>query len=425
MPATARFRLVTAAAACAAALGVFAPVAGARSLPAAAPPVAVAPGTSDLFANQRDAALDAARHRLRLDLDAGIVDRDGCAVVPADIVSWASGAAGITDVQLSPWSQHGIFDQSLPPGDGGAIFQTVLRCATARPESDAAVRPSVVALLTDTGRSLSAASARPIAQFLGVEPIVPVRPANLPGEVAGSCQRTASTAVCAAVWLHRGLVLGVQLDGAPGVLTPASTAALLDALVPATVNRLAVRALTPAACDIDTIAAHTGVQLLDGIVCAGGYAAGVTQPCADYGCAAVELFHLTPAGWLGDGTTASACPEAIAALGPTPAAATALAEPFQPRPLPVDEQATTTSTEPPLPPCNPGDAALGVRSLRAGHEGPRVVALQAALVSLGYDLPVDGHFGPLTSAAVLDFQTLTGITVDALVGAQTRAALGI
>lgn len=423
MQASARFRLVTAVAACIAALGVFAPTAGA--LPATDPPVVVAPGTSNLFGNQRDAAIAAARQRLRMDLDAGIVVRDNCAVAPADVVGWAAGTAGVANVQLSPWSQHGVFDQSLPPGDGGAIFQTVLRCATARPDSDAAVRPSVVALLTDTGRSLSSASARPIAQFLGVEPIVPVRSASLRGEVAGSCQRTASASVCAAVWLDRGLVLGVQLDGDPTVLTPSATAALLDAMVPATVNRLAVRALTPASCDIATIAAHTGVQLLDGIVCAGGYAAGVTQPCADYGCAAVELFHLTPTGWWGDGTTASACPEALAALGPTPVIANALAAPFQPRPVPADPSVVTTSTLPPLPPCNPRDQALGVRSLRAGHQGPRVTALQAALVAHGYDLPVDGTFGPLTTAAVLDFQTLAGITVDALVGSQTRAALGV
>lgn len=420
MSTAARIRLLTVAAGLAA-VGVLAPSA-ALAAPA---PVPVTPGTSNLYGDQRDAAIEAARARLRADVDAEAVERERCAVVTPEIVVAAAGAAGIGDVQLEPWSQRGLFDTALPPGDGGAAFQTVLRCVASRPDTDAAVRPAVVALLTDTGRSLSAASARPIAQLLGVEPIVPVRSASLGGEVAGSCQATASAGVCAALWLEDGLMLGVQLDGAPSALTPANTAALLDALVPATVNRLAVRAITPPACDVDTIAAATGVQLLDGIVCASGYAAGVTAACADYGCASVELFHVTPTGWVGDGTTPSACPEGIAALGPTAVTATALAEPFQPRPVPPDPEATTTSTEPPLPPCNSDDDALRAHSLRAGHDGPRVVALQAALVAIGYDLPVDGHFGPLTTAAVLDFQTLTGITVDALVGSQTRGALGV
>lgn len=405
----------------------IAPSVGARGASADAHPVPVVPGASNLFVDRRADAIAAARQRLLMDVRAGTTDRDSCAIVPAEIVASAAGAAGIGDINLAPWPQFASLDAELPSNSGDTLHQTPLRCWTSRPASDATVRPSVVALVTETNRTASDAHSRPLAALLGIEPIVPVRSATIGGEVAGSCQATITTGVCSALWIDRGLMLGVQLDGPPATVTPASTATLLDGLVPATVNRLAVRSITPPSCDVDTIAAWTGVQLLDGIVCSSGWAAGVTEPCADYGCAGVELFHMTPTGWVARGSTRSACPEGIAAFGPTRVTATELAEPFRPRPLPVDQHGRPTWPWPwhPLAPCNPNHRALAVRSLRAGSQGPRVVALQAALVAMGYDLPVDGRFGPLTVAAVLDFQTLAGITVDALVGSQTRGAMGV
>lgn len=56
--------------------------------------------------------------------------------------------------------------------------------------------------------------------------------------------------------------------------------------------------------------------------------------------------------------------------------------------------------------------------------GDDVKELQNRLLYLGYDCgEPDGHFGPLTSAAVRAFQQKSGLEVDGIVGTQTRAAL--
>ena len=62
--------------------------------------------------------------------------------------------------------------------------------------------------------------------------------------------------------------------------------------------------------------------------------------------------------------------------------------------------------------------------LRRGSRGAEVEQLQADLVALGYDPgPVDGIFGGGTESAVKAFQSARGLSVDGLVGDQTRAAL--
>ena len=57
--------------------------------------------------------------------------------------------------------------------------------------------------------------------------------------------------------------------------------------------------------------------------------------------------------------------------------------------------------------------------LRVGARGPAVAEMQRAL-----GVPDDGAFGPVTLAAVRDFQAAAGLMVDGIVGAQTWAALG-
>ncbi len=55
-----------------------------------------------------------------------------------------------------------------------------------------------------------------------------------------------------------------------------------------------------------------------------------------------------------------------------------------------------------------------------------VLALQMALVAEGFDPgPVDGLYGPKTSAAVAGYQAAHGLVVDGEAGPATRAALGI
>jgi hypothetical protein len=61
--------------------------------------------------------------------------------------------------------------------------------------------------------------------------------------------------------------------------------------------------------------------------------------------------------------------------------------------------------------------------VRMCQRGLAVETVQRQLVRHGYDLEVDGHFGPLTLAAVRRFQSDHGLTVDGLVGPITWPAL--
>jgi hypothetical protein len=61
--------------------------------------------------------------------------------------------------------------------------------------------------------------------------------------------------------------------------------------------------------------------------------------------------------------------------------------------------------------------------LKKGSQGDLVVWAQEHLVSAGYQIPVDGGFGPQTLAAVQQFQTARGLTVDGMIGPATWAAL--
>ena len=62
-------------------------------------------------------------------------------------------------------------------------------------------------------------------------------------------------------------------------------------------------------------------------------------------------------------------------------------------------------------------------TLRRGSKGEEVRKLQTGLNRLGYDLVVDGDFGPKTVAAVRKFQREQGLSIDAIVGKNTWSAL--
>ncbi len=51
--------------------------------------------------------------------------------------------------------------------------------------------------------------------------------------------------------------------------------------------------------------------------------------------------------------------------------------------------------------------------------------LQARLNELGFNLSADGDFGPMTEAAVIQFQAQHGLDQDGVVGPMTSAALGL
>jgi hypothetical protein len=62
--------------------------------------------------------------------------------------------------------------------------------------------------------------------------------------------------------------------------------------------------------------------------------------------------------------------------------------------------------------------------LQLDSTGTQVQQLQTALAELGYDPgPIDGDYGPLTQAAVVQFQTAQGLEPDGVVGPKTTAAL--
>jgi peptidoglycan hydrolase-like protein with peptidoglycan-binding domain len=57
--------------------------------------------------------------------------------------------------------------------------------------------------------------------------------------------------------------------------------------------------------------------------------------------------------------------------------------------------------------------------------GPKVAAVQVALKRIGlYNATVDGVRGPLTKSAIAHFQSRRGLSVDGVVGPQTRRAFG-
>ena len=69
-------------------------------------------------------------------------------------------------------------------------------------------------------------------------------------------------------------------------------------------------------------------------------------------------------------------------------------------------------------------AALGeAAGFHLGDPGWEVVEIQQALVSRGYDVTVDGDYGPATKAAVAEFQNDNHLTVDGEVGSASYQAL--
>ncbi|MFV0299046.1 MAG: peptidoglycan-binding domain-containing protein [Hyphomicrobiaceae bacterium] len=64
------------------------------------------------------------------------------------------------------------------------------------------------------------------------------------------------------------------------------------------------------------------------------------------------------------------------------------------------------------------------RILRLGDEGDDVRVLQQALVSLGYDIKIDGKYGQGTKSAIRDFQSRHGVPADGNFGPQTAEKMG-
>lgn len=67
----------------------------------------------------------------------------------------------------------------------------------------------------------------------------------------------------------------------------------------------------------------------------------------------------------------------------------------------------------------PKQEVAQARSLREGMSGNEVKALQRLLREEGYQLELDGHYGPKTAAAVKDFQLKKELPADGVAGAIT------
>jgi peptidoglycan hydrolase-like protein with peptidoglycan-binding domain len=63
------------------------------------------------------------------------------------------------------------------------------------------------------------------------------------------------------------------------------------------------------------------------------------------------------------------------------------------------------------------------RPVAEGSERSLVYAIQSMLVTMFYDVKVDGKFGPKTKAAVEEFQAAAKLKVDGVVGKNTWSAL--
>ena len=97
----------------------------------------------------------------------------------------------------------------------------------------------------------------------------------------------------------------------------------------------------------------------------------------------------------------------------------------QPATPPAATPTTPTTTTPPATNPNPLTVTLGTDELlKQGATGQTVTDLQTGLKAVGFDPgSVDGTFGPLTEAAVTQFQQANNLKVDGIVGPQTVAAL--
>ncbi|MEY4372940.1 MAG: hypothetical protein RL219_1709 [Actinomycetota bacterium] len=86
---------------------------------------------------------------------------------------------------------------------------------------------------------------------------------------------------------------------------------------------------------------------------------------------------------------------------------------------------STTGTTASAEPTGRVTAAAAFKPLQTGARGDRVRRVQRALKARGYRVVVNGKYGPLTTAAVRNFQRARKMPVTGRVGPRTWKALGL
>ena len=350
-------------------------------------------------------AIAAARERLRLFAQANPAPASvtTCPLISAESLSTAAQAVDADIVvDVDPWSASTTVNPELrpvttPAGEVGGL--PVVTCAGDRPADDSLTRPTVLAIRLDGGVSFG-----DVVRAYGLDGALRITPAGLGGTMAGTCLTTPSTGSCVVLWQSEDLVVGTSLTGPPAAVNTATSGALLTAIVPTVINSLAVVRGAVPPCTAGQLAT-TGITLIEDPDCQGGWALGQSVPCPtdpNAPCTSRQAFHLEEAGWVSDGAVTADCAEHLTTLGMTGDTAKHF-----------------------VAPCDPSAVALSGGRIRPGDSGVRVRALQIALLNQGYVLPIDSQYGPLTEAAVIDFQEARGLNTVGSAGPQTRAALGI
>ena len=165
----------------------------------------------------------------------------------------------------------------------------------------------------------------------------------------------------------------------------------------------------PRPCTNEAVGADIGLTVAGISACHGGWAVGMLSTTCppmpddpDAECETADVFHVTSDGWVHDGSFYPYCADSLASEAGM-SIHTAL------RWSPV---------------C--GDAPVPERTnIEPGARGAAARQVQIALVAVGYPIEVDGEYGPLTQAAVSDFQLRNGLGVDGIAGPDTQVALGM
>ena len=161
-------------------------------------------------------------------------------------------------------------------------------------------------------------------------------------------------------------------------------------------------------CDLGTIQDDIGQAFFYPPNCYGDWALGFLGDCGDQ-CESIDIFHFESGHWKYLGGFYSICAAGMTASG----LPIAIAQQYAP-PGVFCNDAINYVDEPPTGP------------LATGMRGPRVIALQQALIDAGsLELAADGAYGPGTSGAVIAVQAENGLDVDGIAGPEVFAALGI